>query len=677
MALRTHQYALNKVLSRDHQFEVPSFQRPYVWETEHASQLLDDFHSAMQTPDTPYFLGSLVLVSKDPNGRELQVIDGQQRLTTLTILLSVLRHLEEDPDIQGPLNDMLLEPGNKLSDIEAEPRLRLRNADESFFHDYIQEPGGEDLFELDREQLDSPAQLRMQENYRVLYSQLTENFTAETRRELAKYISNQVNLVLVVSNDMASAHRVFNVLNTRGLPLSAADILKSQVIGTLPDANRDEMAQRWDKALEEAGDDSDRFLRELYVVITQRDSRGAVAEDYEGYVLPHFGETQDLDFIVDYLEPYAKTAREIHDGHCPTLGTEGNAILKRLLDYPTREWVPAAMWILNHYGKTADAVSLLRSLERVTGVENTARISAGSRRARITRFLKSLRNLDEGESPLRVAAEQLDVDDQLRRRAIAQMRAEINPSSALAKALLIRANIQAFGREPTWPRHFQVATVLPLKGGEGNDWPLTERERADWVRRLANMVLARASVKELNLAQSFIARRDLLAREGRVDPFPLTRSLRAVTAWTTDELTKREDQIVELISDYWDIRFTSDGLDLTTLSSEQLTLSGRRGGGSRGRRIPLREIQEKGLLHAGDIFEWRRPKLGVTYTATLTSDGKLKLPDGSLHDTPSGAAKAATGTAAVAGPSVWRRTADGRSIADIIRQYRLHVDGDG
>ena len=86
------------VLSDNYSFTIPPYQRPYAWELEQAIELLDDLLDAMDPSsesDGLYFLGSIVLV-KTPGESEARVVDGQQRLTTLTILFSVLRDLTRD-----------------------------------------------------------------------------------------------------------------------------------------------------------------------------------------------------------------------------------------------------------------------------------------------------------------------------------------------------------------------------------------------------------------------------------------------------------------------------------------------------------------------------------------------------------------------------------------------------
>src|SRR6267142_228024 len=96
--IEAHEQNIGDVFSDDYEFEIPPYQRPYAWEDEQAQELLMDLLDAMDNQDLNgglYFLGSIVLV-KQPSESQSKVIDGQQRLTTLTILLSVIRDLTTD-----------------------------------------------------------------------------------------------------------------------------------------------------------------------------------------------------------------------------------------------------------------------------------------------------------------------------------------------------------------------------------------------------------------------------------------------------------------------------------------------------------------------------------------------------------------------------------------------------
>lgn len=132
---------LHKVLSSDYDFHIPDYQRPYAWQQEQAAQLLTDLLEALdRSTHEPYFLGSIVLV-KEAGNPESDVIDGQQRLTTLTILLSVLRDLTLDAELCSDLDRLVMEPGAKIRGLDPRPRLTMRSRDADFFEKYVQTKG--------------------------------------------------------------------------------------------------------------------------------------------------------------------------------------------------------------------------------------------------------------------------------------------------------------------------------------------------------------------------------------------------------------------------------------------------------------------------------------------------------------------------------------------------------
>ena len=84
------EYPLLKIFSSEFEYHIPSYQRPYAWTEEETSVLFDDLYDFFMTEDDDnYFLGSIVLVKEDDKAYS-DVIDGQQRLTTLTILLATI-----------------------------------------------------------------------------------------------------------------------------------------------------------------------------------------------------------------------------------------------------------------------------------------------------------------------------------------------------------------------------------------------------------------------------------------------------------------------------------------------------------------------------------------------------------------------------------------------------------
>ena len=252
MAISATENPLGKVFTSDYQLTIPSFQRAYTWQAENIEQLVNDLQDACADPDTPYFLGSLILVKDGPT--QYQVIDGQQRLISLSIIVSVLRELEDDPDLIDSLNDLILEPGDKLRGIKAEPRLTLRERDTDFFRMYVQEGNLEGLFDLRDNDIASHAQRNIAVNTRRTFDLLAA-MDAKDRRRFASYLVNGVTLVIVTTDDLAGAHRIFDVMNMRGVPLTASDVFKAKTIAEISPAARNAYATRWDDIMDPLGEE--------------------------------------------------------------------------------------------------------------------------------------------------------------------------------------------------------------------------------------------------------------------------------------------------------------------------------------------------------------------------------------------------------------------------------------
>ncbi|NLA43632.1 DUF262 domain-containing protein, partial [Candidatus Saccharibacteria bacterium] len=105
------EFPLAKIFSSEFDYHIPAYQRPYAWTEEESGTLFDDLYDFFRTEDDDnYFLGSIVLIKEDNNPHS-DVIDGQQRLTTLTILLAALAS-HFDGEVKDAFRGHLREPGN-------------------------------------------------------------------------------------------------------------------------------------------------------------------------------------------------------------------------------------------------------------------------------------------------------------------------------------------------------------------------------------------------------------------------------------------------------------------------------------------------------------------------------------------------------------------------------------
>lgn len=697
MAISATEKPLGKVFTSDYQLTIPSFQRAYTWQAENIEQLVNDLQDACADPDTPYFLGSLILVKDGPT--QYQVIDGQQRLISLSIIVSVLRELEDDPDLIDSLNDLILEPGDKLRGIKAEPRLTLRERDTDFFRMYVQEGDLEGLFDLRDNDIASHAQRNIAVNTRRTFDLLAA-MNAKDRRRFASYLVNGVTLVIVTTDDLAGAHRIFDVMNMRGVPLTASDVFKAKTIAEISPAARNAYATRWDDIMDPLGDDShtlEEFFSDLHLIVSHKAVCTQLLEEFRKDVLKPYVKKQNvISFIDDLLAPYANAWLILNRPTDANLPDDIVAMLVSLADYQTTDWKPVAMWALvnsirnlgsanaqvfstpgNIGNETTNAHDerlqlhdidrlhdVLAALERVTGVDSLNRQSPLARR---TRAASAIRDLNKGHTLQQIRG--FLITDEDRRSALAHLRGELQTSPAMKKLLLIRANEQKAGYRITRPRSLKALPIMPEQVSAKSDfaaWP--ESVRDHWANRIGNLVLSQANETQVAPLATYAQRRDRMLLSASSRRFPLTAELANIAECTPQTLQYRQDEMVRLIADHWNIRYDADDTDLSTLNEETLNVR-TTASSPTSKRVSIAQVLEAGLLIAGETLVWERPRKGERWVATVTSEGKLRMDDGREYATPTAAARAVGGSSA--GLSVWKRTSNGQKLSDVWKAYRL------
>ena len=133
--IEAHEQNIAQIFSDTYAFEIPPYQRPYAWEQDQARELLSDLLDAMDNKDASggiYFLGSIVLI-KSPTDPASKLIDGQQRLTTLKILLSILRDLTTNTEMSIERRAYVFQKASADRGTQDRYRLLLRERDRPFF----------------------------------------------------------------------------------------------------------------------------------------------------------------------------------------------------------------------------------------------------------------------------------------------------------------------------------------------------------------------------------------------------------------------------------------------------------------------------------------------------------------------------------------------------------------
>lgn len=663
---------LKKVFDGDYRFEIPDYQRPYSWTTEQALKLVDDLEATLDGGPSavPYFLGSLVLV-RSANSNISQVIDGQQRLTTLTIMFAVMRHLHLDDAVDASLTKLIEQQGDVLAREEATPRLTLRKRDREFFRRQVQEPVTLDaLLTLNEDQLDTDAQRNVVLNARALVKRLTE-WSQERIQAFASLLMLETYLVIVETQNVLSAHRIFSVMNSRGLDLSPADIFKSDVIGAVAVPRQERYAEKWENAEELVGRRAfeELFLHMRMIVAKARATR-ALLEEFRSQVLDHqqWLPSRAEEFVDEMLSPYA-TALSIIDNadYAARTGADAvNRVLRRLSRFENNDWKPVALWLVRHLGDSPLELALqLDGLERLAA-SMVLRRTYSTPRAQ--RYGAVLRDLEAGDG---VAAFELSDDE--RREAMLMLRGPIYQQPEVRKLALVRLSELLSSTEVRFEHSvLTVEHVLPQNPKHDSTWValFDEAARERWTHRLGNLVLLDRKKNAEAQNYEFEVKKDRYFRSrSGVAPFPITTTVLTETMWSPEVVAERQRALVRRLAEAWGIDRTTLGDDLVEVAVEELEPSravGRRSTDTRP-RPRLSELIAAGALDVGERITWDRPQVGERHEAVVQEDGNLRLPDGRVFTSPSGAASALI-NASANGWAAWR-TSDGRSLGDVLAEH--------
>ncbi|MBK1780898.1 DUF262 domain-containing protein [Advenella sp. WQ 585] len=407
--LSAKEQALSKIFSDDYVFNIPGYQRPYSWGEEQALELLDDLLSALREApqklidSMPYFLGSIVLIKRDSIPDAI-VVDGQQRLTTLTLLLSAIRDTVKNTEVQDGITKRIYEKGDVVSATEPRYRLTLRERDRDFFRQYIQHKNG--LLQLMKINSELPdAQSRLRANAHVFLHELSKLEQSELVR-LVQFIVTRCFLVVVATPDLDSAYRIFGVLNSRGLDLSATDILKAEIIGELSDELRDSHTKSWEDIEESLGRNSfNELFSHIRMVYRKAKPQGTLLKEFRTHVTP----TSDPSlFMTQVLLPMAKAYETITDSAYSSteLAEEINNHLRWLNRLEFKDWIPPslAFYILHHNDSQA-MLKFFKDLERLAYSMLVRKAGVNARMERFSKLTEAIEkgiDLSEIKSPLQL-----------------------------------------------------------------------------------------------------------------------------------------------------------------------------------------------------------------------------------------------------------------------------------
>ncbi|MGB7441676.1 MAG: DUF262 domain-containing HNH endonuclease family protein [Coleofasciculaceae cyanobacterium] len=288
-------------------YSVPDFQREYVWQHSNVEKLIDDIYyelydSEQPMEDSEYFLGSIV-VFRDKDGT-FQLIDGQQRMTTIYLVFCVLRDTIRKLGQESKVLDNLIAgvtPDFQTGEDVNKYRLSLHyDSDGAAF---LEEVANRKNITLNKNNIISSSVEKLSQAIETIQDFISNRFIAEAR-DLKKFLSiftNNVKLIRIETPNLKNALKVFETINDRGIGLTPIDLLKNYLfinVSQKSDSNHtwQKLKSRWEtlmRILYKHQEEPIRFLR--YYLMSH----------YEVSLNNNFPEEEIYDWFVEQSSKYS------------------------------------------------------------------------------------------------------------------------------------------------------------------------------------------------------------------------------------------------------------------------------------------------------------------------------------------------------------------------------------
>lgn len=532
---------LRELLTGTYVFELPWFQRAYAWQTENVTRLMNDLFDALKDNGevAEYFLGT-VLICKSEGSPSTALIDGHQRLMTLTILFSVLRDLSTNESDRDNIGQFV-----RSEDVHLKPQ----DMQAKFCLDYVQSDGAtsaqpDELFEnlsfTERNIIASRDYIR-----ECLSS---EDKTPQDRMALFDFLADRCHVIVHYAPDENEAWARLRKEEETRLDFSSVDLAKDNILSLVPAEERGRCAQIWEEAENLIGGDDLfgllRCLRDRKVGKSRKPLEEEIAEAFKL-------NTNAVPFLQNTLLPEAHRIRMIRRGEIGP--RDDQARIAKLCQYmcwiDQRTWLaPALAWIKQYGIEHHQTLDFFVALERLFWLLNMTPDCAEKLAPRMMKLVKSI---EKGVALDKLV--ELQIERKLKKNALEKLRAQYFDRRAL-RAEVMRRIAAADGEDPgpSDRDNVTVEHILPRGWKVQNTWRVAFPDRDHVVTNAHKLGNLTYLTREENLradSEEFEKKKEIYARTR----FKMTRELANYTSWQQDDIDARTEKLIATLFADWEL----------------------------------------------------------------------------------------------------------------------------
>ena len=355
MNFDTKNETLRQLLSNGLTYDVPRFQRDYSWTLTEWEELWEDICDLFKAGSEPnHYMGYLVLKTSD--SRHFNIIDGQQRITTLSIMiLAIIGHLKEltDKNLDAENSKQRAEQFQNSYigyldpvSLQSQSKLTLSHNNDHFYRHYLTTHKSAPLGDL------TTSDNQMHKAFQWFKEHVRERYgtTDESGEELARFLDTLVDklfFTVITVADQLNAYKVFETLNARGVRLSATDLLKNYLFSIIDSAgthkNKNDLAQLeqvWENIIEILG--SEKFPKFLYVYWNSRNSKVRQTNLFKT-IREKIKDKKSAFHLLHNLDRFSSVYVALLDPHAQCWNDKEKSAIRELEMFQVRQPLPMLM----------------------------------------------------------------------------------------------------------------------------------------------------------------------------------------------------------------------------------------------------------------------------------------------------------------------------------------------
>lgn len=558
--IRFDEETLGLIVRNRKGLQVPINQRSYAWKRAHVRDLYTDLNGALRAGAEEYFLGSIIVVAPE-KADYIEVYDGQQRIATTMILIGAIRDfiqtvLKDEKEAAVITEQYLIGAERRNQEV---PKFTLSNSDRDYFINRVLRPPDHAgrkaaIVQKESHELIDEAAQEATDFVKAITKSLHSNAQANELQNWIDYLEKSARVIWVEVQDQATAYRIFETMNDRGLKLSAADLVKNYLYSLVSDANAPKITYHWQSmtaVLESLGpEDRDAvdYLRYLWIA----DHGHTRSSDlFDRIKKEKTSEITGMEFAVELDErsnQYAAILTPSHDTWS-TFHQEVKSDIDTLRYLGVSQIRPLLLSAVTKFNEK-EIARLFKNAVNWSVRCLIAGVPSGNLEAAYSRTAKAV---SEGKitNVEQLAAEELMVnliprDD----RFYASVVTTSVPTASLARYYLRKMQIIADGKTepeytPNQDKDITLEHVLPQKPSA--DWKLPPDKMQAFYNRLGNLALLKGSVNFKLGNIGFDKKVPELAKS----EFSLTNEIAKKTNWFENEINERQKRLADLAVAAW------------------------------------------------------------------------------------------------------------------------------